>query len=209
MTPAALTAPAFSAELDDTTPLEPIPARRSGRWLVLAGAGTAVAVIALVFVPVVVLPAITGGQAMTVLTGSMAPELPVGHIGIYRPVAADHLAVGDIIAYQPDTDITGGIPITHRVISLNRTARHVDSIIVQGDANPFPDPALTPDQVLGRLDYAVPHAGLLKVLAFEHGLEGPAQAAGAVLAGVSAALLTAVGLRGLTARRSKSAHVPG
>jgi signal peptidase len=113
-----------------------------------------------------VLPAVTGGTALTVMTGSMAPNLPPGHILIYHPVDAGTLKIGDVIAYQPDSNITDGIPITHRVIDVQYTNGHATEIIVQGDANPAPDKPVRPEQIIGKMDYYVPYAGMLRLLAF-------------------------------------------
>ncbi|MFB9714277.1 signal peptidase I [Arthrobacter methylotrophus] len=118
-----------------------------------------------------VLPALTGGKALTVMTGSMAPSLPPGHILVYQPVPADSLKSGDVIAYQPDTNITGGIPITHRVIEVDSNDGHVSQIIVQGDANPAPDKPVKPGQIIGKMVYYIPFAGMLRVLAFHAGLD--------------------------------------
>jgi signal peptidase I len=137
--------------------------------LVSAGVTAAlVAVLGLLFAAMV-FPAMTGRTPMTILTGSMQPSLPPGHIVIYGPVNPAELSVGDVIAYQPDTDITDGIPITHRIIAIDQAA---ERIIVQGDAVPYPDAPIRHEQVIGKMDYFIPYAGFLKVVAFQVGL-GP------------------------------------
>jgi signal peptidase len=78
-----------------------------------------------------VIPVLTGGTAMTVMTGSMAPNLPPGH----SPSTARWtctLNPGDIIAYQRATIFTNGIPITDQVIAVESTGGHVGRIIVKG-----------------------------------------------------------------------------
>lgn len=118
-----------------------------------------------VFAATTVYPALTGRTTMTVLTGSMEPNLPPGDIVVYAPVDPATLKPGDVIAYQPDSDITGGVPITHRVISTDSPK----GIIVQGDAVPLPDAPVRPDQVVGKMDYFIPYAGYLKVLIYRMG----------------------------------------
>lgn len=74
----------------------------------------------------------------------MQRSLPPGHVAVYYPVDADALKIGDIIAYQPAENATGGIPITHRIVAVGSSAGHVTSIIVKGDANRFPDSRCSP-----------------------------------------------------------------
>lgn len=99
----------------------------------------------------------------------MQPSLPPGHIVVYGRVDVATLKVGDVIAYQPDNNVTGGIPITHRVIAVDNPGSPQGRIIVQGDAVPLPDAPVRPDQVIGKMDYFIPYAGLLKVLAYQAG----------------------------------------
>lgn len=161
-----------------STTAEPVPAtvQASGvkarpglDRLVSAGVTTVlVAVLGLLFAAMI-FPAMTGRIPMTILTGSMAPTLPPGHIAVYSPADPTRLAVGDVIVYQPDTDITDGMPITHRIIAIDQAA---DRIIVQGDAVPYPDAPVRPEQIIGKMDYYIPYAGVLKVAAYQVGL-GP------------------------------------
>ena len=87
----------------------------------LAGIATTGALIValLLALVAVVVPAVTGGTALTVTTGSMTPNLPPGHIAVYYPVNADTLHPGDVIAYQPADNWTNGVPITHRVVAVD------------------------------------------------------------------------------------------
>src|SRR3569833_203769 len=56
---------------------------------------------------VIVLPRASNGAALTVLTGSMTPTIPVGSVVIVRPVDPQTLEVGDIATYQvtPGQDV--------------------------------------------------------------------------------------------------------
>ncbi len=82
-------------------------------------------------------PSVLPYQPFVVLTGSMAPGIPVGSVVVAVPVARGDLAVGDVITYQrveePD------LAVTHRITSL----RAVPGGLVartKGDANDVPDP---------------------------------------------------------------------
>lgn len=108
---------------------------------------------------VIAVPALVGGVPLTVLTGSMRPQLPPGTLVVVRPVPIEDIAVGDVITFQ----IESGQPAvaTHRVI-----ARGVDSasgevrFTTQGDANNTPDPHRVQEaQIRGKVWYAVPYLG--------------------------------------------------
>ncbi|QOD06059.1 signal peptidase I [Pseudarthrobacter sp. BIM B-2242] len=118
-----------------------------------------------VFAATTVYPALTGRLTMTVLTGSMEPALPPGYIVVYAVVDPGTLKPGDVIAYRPEPDTTGGVPITHRVVSIDSPR----GIIVQGDAVPLPDAPVRADQVVGKMEYFIPYAGYLKVLIYRLG----------------------------------------
>jgi len=107
----------------------------------------------------IVIPHIIGARVMTVLTGSMEPNLPVGDMIVSQPVDVDTLQPGDIIDYLPSSNWTGGLTITHRVQSMVKTGGHVTQITVKGDANPVADQPITPDQIKGKVVYTIPLAG--------------------------------------------------
>jgi signal peptidase I len=79
----------------------------------------------------------------SVTSASMWPTLKKGDLVILKGVdRANDLEVGDIIGFKLED---GGFAI-HRVISIDG-----DKITTQGDANPYPDPSITFDQVIGRV----------------------------------------------------------
>jgi signal peptidase len=159
----------------EQAPVAP-PEAKSGRTsidrLLAWGVNVALVAVLAVFAAAMIFPALTGRMPMTVLTGSMQPTLPPGHIVVFGPVDTATLKPGDVIAYQPDNNVTGGIPITHRVIAVDSPGDPQGHIIVQGDAVPLPDAPVRPDQVIGKMDYFIPYAGLLKVVAYNSGF-GP------------------------------------
>jgi signal peptidase len=112
-----------------------------------------------------------GGSFMTILTGSMTPSIPPGHIVVNVPVDTADLRVGDVIAYMPkDTSRTGNLPITHRVQALHKNGKgEVAAIITKGDANPAADNPITPSQVQSKTVFVIPYLGYPNVWSFFHG----------------------------------------
>ena len=91
------------------------------RWLIRLALLAVVLVVSAAIVVVVLVPRMTQGTAMTVLTGSMSPEIPVGSVVLVRPVDPRTLEVGDIATYQvePDKEVF----ITHRITRSTTTPR--------------------------------------------------------------------------------------
>ncbi|MGD9986476.1 signal peptidase I [Pseudonocardia sp.] len=118
--------------------------------VVLVGAAAAVALV----------PAVTGSTALTVLSGSMEPELPVGSTVVVHPEPADSIVVGDVITF---TDREEGSAqtrvVTHRVIEVLPGP----AFRTKGDANNSADPhAVAAADVHGVMWYDVPFVGLVK-----------------------------------------------
>lgn len=127
-------------------------------------AGGAVAVLLLAAVALVaalmLVPALAGASTSTVLSGSMAPALPVGTVVVARPVAAGDVAVGDVVtfvAHEPGT--AASRIVTHRVVAVEPGP----VLRTRGDADATPDPGGTVAADLrGRLWYSVPWVGLVR-----------------------------------------------
>jgi signal peptidase len=136
--------------------------RWGGRLLALAFVALVVAAV----VVVVLVPRATKGQAMTVVTGSMTPEIPVGSLAIVRPVDPGMLEVGDVATYQKDK--TGDTFVTHRVVDIDTSTRPT-TYIFKGDANRGPDlEPIVPDRIVGEVWFHVPYLGTIR-----DGLKGP------------------------------------
>ena len=125
-----------------------------GQWagrVVLAGA---VLVLALVGVGPV-----TGAYRLaTVLSGSMAPGMPVGSVVVLVPEDPAGVRVGDVITFQ--APMPGHPVVTHRVVEILEGGHH-PVLRTKGDANPAPDPwaaRLTGDRAWRRVT-VVPYAG--------------------------------------------------
>jgi signal peptidase len=107
----------------------------------------------------VVLPRVTHGAAMTVLTGSMAPDLPVGSVVLVRRVDPATLHPGDVATYQQSS---GSNLITHRIVAVDTTTAPI-SFTFRGDRNPVPDPQAVPASAIrGKVWFDVPYLGTLR-----------------------------------------------
>lgn len=106
----------------------------------------------------VLVPRLAGATPYAVLTGSMRPALPSGTLVVVRPVEMGDVSVGDVITYQ----LRSGDPtvVTHRVVGSGVRTDGTAVLTTQGDANDVVDAApVQPEQMRGRLWYAVPHLG--------------------------------------------------
>jgi signal peptidase len=116
------------------------------------------ALVALIAVMAIVLPAATGSVPMTILTGSMTPTYPPGTLIVVQPVDPATLRIGDPITYQ----IQSGKPavVTHRIIAVTSSSDGSRTFTTQGDANSAADenPVL-PVQVRGKVWYSIPYLG--------------------------------------------------
>jgi signal peptidase len=126
----------------------------------LGGVGWALALsLAALAIAAAAVPALRGGQALTVLTGSMEPTFSPGDRIITEAVTPQDVQVGDIISYLPNPDDPE--LITHRVIGIRSGVDDELSFITQGDANSAVDPIVTGKQVRFRYLYHIPYLGLL------------------------------------------------
>ena len=111
-------------------------------------------------VVLVALPRATQGAALTVLTGSMTPQIPVGSVAMIRPVDPATLQVGDVATYEktPGTKVY----ITHRIVEIDSSDTPT-RFIFKGDANRTPDsrPVLS-KQIRGEVWFHVPYLGSIR-----------------------------------------------
>lgn len=130
------------------------------RWLVRLVLLAFALLVAAAIVVVVVLPRASNGAALTVLTGSMTPEIPVGSVVLVRPVDPGTLEVGDVATYQvsPDREVF----ITHRVVEVLDGGENL-RFVFQGDANRGPDVDPIPaGAVRGEVWFHVPYLGAIR-----------------------------------------------
>lgn len=130
--------------------------RWTGRLLVLAMA----LLVAFVVTILLVLPRITNAQALTVLSGSMTPGIPVGSVVLVRPVDPQQLQVGDIATYQAEPG--KAVYITHRVAAIGAADGQL-RFTFKGDANRGADvKPVVPGQIRGEMWFHVPYLGTIR-----------------------------------------------
>jgi signal peptidase len=140
-----------------------------GFWGAFTRSLSTVLLIALVALAaaVAVVPAVTGGKALTVLSGSMEPAFQPGDMivvaGVKQP---DDLKVGDIVTYLPKP----GSPelITHRIIGKGFDSDGRAQFTTQGDNNDAPDPTVAAQQIRGKYLFHIPYLGWIANWAGNH-----------------------------------------
>ena len=103
-------------------------------WLVRGLLGLAVLTFALLAVG----PHVLGYRTMTMLTGSMAPEINPGDVTIVTPIAISEVTEGMVITYH--RPIEDHSLVTHRVISVQTAPDGTVTVQTKGDANDAADP---------------------------------------------------------------------
>nr|WP_281366582.1 signal peptidase I [Nocardioides thalensis] len=97
---------------------------------------------------------VAGVKPLVFRSGSMGPEIPAGALGLSRPVAADDLAVGDVVSVVT----SDGTRVTHRIVGIAGEGE-VRVLTLQGDANAAPDVETYPVGETDRVFWSVPVAG--------------------------------------------------
>jgi signal peptidase len=106
----------------------------------------------------VVVPAIAGGTALTVLTQSMEPKLPPGTLIVIRPAPIADIRIGDVLTYQVKSDEPA--VISHRVVSRTIDSKGKTTFVTKGDNNDLPDAGVVQQvQIRGTLWYSIPLLG--------------------------------------------------
>lgn len=129
-----------------------VAVRRLVSWAVLAAFAVAWSLIGL--------QAAGHVKLATVLTGSMAPDLPPGSVLIDQRLPVWQLQVGDVITYTAPAPHS--YVVTHRVTSVERRPEGV-VITTKGDGNPSDDPwqAVLREDHVWEVRAAVPYVGLV------------------------------------------------
>lgn len=126
--------------------------RGAQRWVL-----NVAAVVGVLSIVMTVAFLLLGIRPAVVVSGSMAPAIPVGSLTVARTVPADTVRVGDVVTV-PRTNADG--LVTHRVIETGPDpAGGGTALRLQGDANAEPD--LLPYVVteVGKVLTTIPHAG--------------------------------------------------
>ena len=156
------------------------PAEKSlWHYITVALSAVLLILVAAVAALVIVIPLVVGGQALTVLTNSMAPDYPPGTLIVIGPTDMNDIRVGDVLTYQ----ITSGRPavISHRVVQRGVNLQGVTTFVTKGDNNDVVDALpVTAAQVKGTLLYSIPQLGWVN-----NAVNGEARAfAGPLVAGL-------------------------
>ena len=103
-------------------------------WLVRGLVATAVVAFGFLAIG----PHVFGYRTMTMLTGSMSPEIDPGDITVVTPLAVEDVAAGMVIAYHIPIDDRR--VVTHRVVAVERGEDGSVTVQTKGDANEAVDP---------------------------------------------------------------------
>ena len=95
--------------------------------------------------------AIMGYRVFTVVTGSMEPVYNVNDVILVKEVDIDTIKVGDDIAYLANSDSFAGMYVTHRVVEI-KEENGEKQFILKGINNDVEDPAITAEQIYGRVE---------------------------------------------------------
>jgi signal peptidase len=122
-------------------------------------ATTAVVLVLLALAVVLaVIPALNGGKALTVLTGSMSPTIQPGDVAVVFPVESfEEIELGDIVTFMPKPE--DPTLVTHRAVSWGSSADGERILITRGDANGADDDPIKEKQVRAKVAYTVPWVG--------------------------------------------------
>jgi signal peptidase len=106
-------------------------------------------------------PAFLPYRTYAVMSGSMAPRIPVGALVVDLPVKADQLRPGDVVSFQrPDN---GSQVVTHRIVQIGPGPGGT-VYKTRGDANGSPDDwTVTANPRNWRVAFSVPLVGYLLV----------------------------------------------
>lgn len=104
-------------------------------------------------------PQLLGLDAHIVSSGSMRPTMPPGTVLYESPVDPRSLQEGDVIVFETNNSMVPENKVTHRIVDI-REGNYTLQFKTMGDANPEPDPGLTPAyKIDGKKMFAIPYLG--------------------------------------------------
>ena len=110
-------------------------------------------------VAVSLLPFEKNYRLYSVMSGSMAPAIPVGSVAVVKP--SEHFSVGDVITFRNVGARTAGDNTTHRVVDIDGFPGDY-TFTTKGDANDASDSDKVGQyRVIGRVLFSVPLIGYL------------------------------------------------
>ena len=114
-----------------------------------------------VFAGLAVGPHVLGYRTMTMLTGSMAPEIDPGDVIVVTPLPISEVEAGMVISYHIPID--DHRLVSHRVLSVDTGPDGAVTVQTKGDANDAPDPwqATLQGDTAWQVDAVIPELGNL------------------------------------------------
>lgn len=102
-------------------------------------------------------PRLMGYENLTVISGSMEPDIPVGSMVFVKDTKAETLKEGDVITYAISDDTM----VTHRIVALDQASQ---TITTKGDANNSNDAEpVSFENVVGEVKLCVPYVGYVSM----------------------------------------------
>ena len=83
-------------------------------------------------------PHVLGYRTMTMLTGSMSPDIDPGDVIVVTPLPISQVQAGMVISYHIPID--DHRLVTHRVLAVETSPEGAVTVQTKGDANDHPDP---------------------------------------------------------------------
>lgn len=144
-------------------------------WRIAGRAVSSALILAVIvlLLALIAVPRLLGGDALTVLSGSMEPTFAPGDVavvkGIDESAVCSDVSVGTIVTFFPEPN--DPTLITHRVVG--KTIGSFDDgtscrLLTQGDANSAVDAPVSPAQLRGVFMYGVPKLGWIRQWASEN-----------------------------------------
>jgi len=93
-----------------------------------------------------------GIRVFTVASNSMSPVYEIGDVIVIKEIKQDDIKIGDDITYLGKSSDLAGKVITHRLIEITET-ENGKKYILQGVANTASDPAISYNQIYGKVIY--------------------------------------------------------
>ena len=98
-----------------------------------------------------------GYRVFTIATSSMKGVYDVNDVILVKDCDPSKLKVGDDIAYVGNKHDLDGKVISHRIIEIRKDKKSGEvKFVTKGVANDIADPAITADQILGKIDRVLP-----------------------------------------------------
>lgn len=105
-------------------------------------------------------PSVLGISFMQVQTGSMEPTYPVNSIVVTKKIDPAEIVAGDVISFYSTAGDTAGIPVTHRVVEVQKTWGGSPLFVTKGDANDCEDEEkVSTVSVIGKVVFNIGTAG--------------------------------------------------